>query len=200
MPQNWRISTGKVCPNPCSLQYLGLQELFPPALSFEGTVCKSLGPRLQKRQVDLQTFSQWAGAQSAPSIAARLIWVCSLSEAAKGRCCSRPLNDWPPSSPQAESQNGPKVTLHLNRGMMLAFPGTSRALLQPFRRRRAIPRLTSRRFLGFPGGSVVNNPPAYAGDKWNLISDLGRAHVPQSNQMRVPQLTELCSRARNHNY
>ena len=42
MLQNWTISTGKVCSNPCSLQYLGLQELFPPELSFEGTVCESL--------------------------------------------------------------------------------------------------------------------------------------------------------------
>ena len=33
---------------------------------------------------------------------------------------------------------------------------------------------------GFPGGSVVKNPPANAGDK-GLIPGLGRFHVPQSN-------------------
>ena len=33
---------------------------------------------------------------------------------------------------------------------------------------------------GFPGGSVVKNPPANAGDTV-LIPDLGRSHVPRSN-------------------
>ena len=34
---------------------------------------------------------------------------------------------------------------------------------------------------GFPGGSVVKNPTASAGDT-GLIPDLGRAHMLQSNQ------------------
>ena len=33
---------------------------------------------------------------------------------------------------------------------------------------------------GFPGGSVVKNPPANAGDRGS-ITDLGRSHMPQSN-------------------
>ena len=33
---------------------------------------------------------------------------------------------------------------------------------------------------GFPGGSVVKNPPANAGDTGS-IPDLGRSHIPQSN-------------------
>ena len=33
---------------------------------------------------------------------------------------------------------------------------------------------------GFPGGAVVKNPPARVGDM-NLISDLGRSHMPQGN-------------------
>ena len=33
---------------------------------------------------------------------------------------------------------------------------------------------------GLPGGSVVKNPPANAGDKGS-IPGLGRSHVPQSN-------------------
>ena len=33
---------------------------------------------------------------------------------------------------------------------------------------------------GLPGGSVVKNPPAYAGDTGS-IPDLGRSHVPQTN-------------------
>ena len=32
----------------------------------------------------------------------------------------------------------------------------------------------------FPGGTVVKNPPANAGDT-GLISDLGKSHVPQSS-------------------
>ena len=43
MLQNWGISTGKVSPNPFSLQYSGLQELLLPALSYEGTACEGLG-------------------------------------------------------------------------------------------------------------------------------------------------------------
>ena len=34
--------------------------------------------------------------------------------------------------------------------------------------------------MGFPGGSVVKNPPANAGDV-GLIPDLGRSHMSQSN-------------------
>ena len=33
---------------------------------------------------------------------------------------------------------------------------------------------------GFPGGQVVKNPPASAGDM-GLIPGLGRPHMPQSN-------------------
>ena len=44
-----------------------------------------------------------------------------------------------------------------------------------------------RHFPGFPGGSVVKNPPAKAGDMGS-IPDLGRLHMPQSNEARAPQL------------
>ena len=47
----------------------------------------------------------------------------------------------------------------------------------------------------FPGGPVVKNLPANAGDT-GLILDLGRSHMLQSNQARLPQLLSLCSRAR----
>ena len=46
---------------------------------------------------------------------------------------------------------------------------------------------------GFPGGSVIKNPPANAGDT-GWILGLGRSHMPQSNKVCVPRL--LCSRAR----
>ena len=32
---------------------------------------------------------------------------------------------------------------------------------------------------GFPGGSVVKNPPANSGNR-ALVPDLGRSHMPQS--------------------
>ena len=49
---------------------------------------------------------------------------------------------------------------------------------------------------GFPGSSVVKNPPANAGDTGS-IPDPGRSHVPWRNQARMPQLLRLCSRARS---
>ena len=48
---------------------------------------------------------------------------------------------------------------------------------------------------GFPGGAVVKNPPAKAGDTGSRPG-LGRSHVPRSNEARVPQLLSLRSRAR----
>ena len=37
-----------------------------------------------------------------------------------------------------------------------------------------------KRVLGFPGGAVVKNPPANAGDT-GLSPGLGRSHMPRSN-------------------
>ena len=45
---------------------------------------------------------------------------------------------------------------------------------------------------GFPGGSVVKNLPASAGDTGSF-PDPGRSHMPQSNY--VPQILGLCYRA-----
>ena len=47
--------------------------------------------------------------------------------------------------------------------------------------------------MGFPGGSVVKNPPASAGDTAS-IPGLGRSHIPQGNSPHA-QLLSLCSRA-----
>ena len=47
---------------------------------------------------------------------------------------------------------------------------------------------------GFPGGSVVKNPPCNAGDAGS-IPDTGRFHVPQSNKAHVPQRLTQCSSA-----
>jgi len=46
---------------------------------------------------------------------------------------------------------------------------------------------------GFPGGPVVNNPPASAGDMGSVPS-LGRSHVPWSNQAHAPT-PEACTLA-----
>ena len=48
--------------------------------------------------------------------------------------------------------------------------------------------------LGFPGGAVVKNPPANAGDTGSSPGP-GRSHMPQSNRARAPQLRSLRSRA-----
>ena len=44
---------------------------------------------------------------------------------------------------------------------------------------------------GFPGGIVVENLPANAGDMGSSPG-LGRTHVPQSSWAREPQLLSLC--------
>ena len=49
--------------------------------------------------------------------------------------------------------------------------------------------------LDFPGGAVVKNPPASAGDT-GLTPGLGRSHMPRSNWARALQLLRLRSRAR----
>ena len=48
---------------------------------------------------------------------------------------------------------------------------------------------------GFPGGTMVKNPPASAGHMGSSPGP-GRSHMPWSNQSHVPQLLSLCSRAR----
>ena len=50
-------------------------------------------------------------------------------------------------------------------------------------------------FGDFPGGSVVKNPPANAGDMGSSPGP-GRSHMPWSNETRAPQLLSLRSRAR----
>ena len=57
---------------------------------------------------------------------------------------------------------------------------------------------------GFPGGTVVKNPPANAGDTVSSPG-LGRSHIPRSNKARAPQILSLLSRACSlepvsHNY
>ena len=47
---------------------------------------------------------------------------------------------------------------------------------------------------GFPGGAVVESPPAGAGDTGSS-PDPGGSHMPRSNWARVPQLLSLRSRA-----
>ena len=45
-------------------------------------------------------------------------------------------------------------------------------------------------YKGFPGGAVVENLPANAGDTGSSPG-LGRSHMPQSNWAREPQLPSL---------
>ena len=47
---------------------------------------------------------------------------------------------------------------------------------------------------GFPGGLVVKNLSAIAGDP-SSIPDPGRSHLLQSNEAHVQQVLSLCSRA-----
>ena len=60
----------------------------------------------------------------------------------------------------------------------------------------ATPNFVPERFLsipwGFPGGSVVKNPPASAGDT-SLIPDQGRSHMTRRNKAHGPQQLSLCT-------
>ena len=47
---------------------------------------------------------------------------------------------------------------------------------------------------GFPGGSMVKNPPTNAGDLGSIPCS-GRSHMLWGNWAHVPQLLSLCSRA-----
>ena len=42
----------------------------------------------------------------------------------------------------------------------------------------------------FPGGTVVKNPPANAGDTGSIPGP-GRSHMPRSKKARAPQLLSL---------
>ena len=55
--------------------------------------------------------------------------------------------------------------------------------------------LLKKEYRGFPGGAVVKNPRANAGDTGSSPGP-GRSHMPRSNEPRVPQLLSLRSRAR----
>ena len=50
-------------------------------------------------------------------------------------------------------------------------------------------------FKGSPGGTVVKNPPANAGDTGSIPGP-GRSHMPRSNEAHASQLQSLLSRAR----
>ena len=50
--------------------------------------------------------------------------------------------------------------------------------------------LKTKKIGGFPGGAVVENLPANAGDT-GLSPGLGRSHMPRSNWARKPQLLSL---------
>ena len=53
---------------------------------------------------------------------------------------------------------------------------------------------TNNKCWDFPGGSVVKNPPANAGDTGSIPGP-GRSHMPWSNSAHAPQLLSLHSRA-----
>ena len=54
--------------------------------------------------------------------------------------------------------------------------------------------LKGKEILGFPGGSVVKDPPTNTGDMGS-IPGLGRSHMSRSHEASAPQLLKLCSRA-----
>ncbi|KAJ8792258.1 hypothetical protein J1605_019950 [Eschrichtius robustus] len=76
-------------------------------------------------------------------------------------------------------------------------PGQSNQILLMTLRKLKVPLMSELKgkIPGFPGGAVVKNPPANAGDT-GLSPGLGRSHVLRSNEAHAPQLLSLRSRAR----
>ena len=70
--------------------------------------------------------------------------------------------------------------------------GTNSLKQELWRRRFAVGQGKISGVWGCPGGTVVKNPPANAGDT-GLSPGLGRSHMPQSNKARAPQLLSLRS-------
>ena len=56
--------------------------------------------------------------------------------------------------------------------------------------RHILIKLSKIKYRGFPGGAVVENLPANAGDTGSSPG-LGRSHMPRSNWAREPQLLSL---------
>ena len=71
--------------------------------------------------------------------------------------------------------------VHLTHESRTVFP-TPRGHMERF--------LDEKMFQGFPGGAVVENLPANAGDTGSSPG-LGRSHVPRSSWAREPQLLSL---------
>ena len=97
-------------------------------------------------------------------------------EGEKHPCCTQ----WPPH------RNAVSI-LERDKSLDLAilFPGQSTNFGKLRRKEVSV---------GFPGGSVVKNLPANAGDTGS-IPDPGRFHTPRSKEACVPQLLSPCSRA-----
>ena len=76
-----------------------------------------------------------------------------------------------------------KVTLHSKKG----FSGQSVVKKPTHRGDYSCKDMKER---GFPGGAVVENLPANAGDTGSSPG-LGRSHMPRSNSAREPQLLSL---------
>ena len=89
-----------------------------------------------------------------------------------------------------------KITEKVNESKSLSFEkihNIDKSLARLIKKKKESG-LKSIKLAGFPGGSVVENPPANAGDTGS-IPDLERSHMWWSNYVRVPQLLSLCSRA-----
>ncbi|KAJ8782452.1 hypothetical protein J1605_010160 [Eschrichtius robustus] len=94
--------------------------------------------------------------------------------------------------PMSCSQPMPERGRDTKAGSVLETPdSSSRASNWPEASPAALPNLTHKTLnRGFPGGAVVENLPANAGDMGSSPG-LGRSHMPRSNWAREPQLLSL---------
>ena len=71
--------------------------------------------------------------------------------------------------------------------MERVWPGQDRDREGESENQRGTEREKEDRCLDLPGGPVIRNPPADAGDM-GWIPGLGRSHVPWGNKIQAPQL------------
>ena len=96
-------------------------------------------------------------------------------------------------SPEGESDQSTRLLPTQSDQLIWESEETTQALESPWRRMHQMPEavMCFRRISwGFPGGAVVENLPANAGDTGSSPG-LGRSHMPRSNWAREPQLLSL---------
>ena len=102
--------------------------------------------------------------------------------------------NWSEASQRSSSQHQDPALSNCLQTPVLDVPGqtTSKTRIQHHPSKKKKQQQQKNMLQGFPGGAVVGNPPANAGDTGSSPGP-GRSHMPQSNSSREPQLLSPCA-------